>query len=171
MRPRKRKNQVTRGKEMTMKIDHAADGITADHPPGLGAVAVHRLPGMSQETSLRRERVMSRERSQVMERRGDDLVAGAVQGTVHNHCGVHYSLLLFFMLLSSIAYVLYFVPDLSREWFKLHQSSKKSKVTLLYYFDLLLVVCIRGHRSSFRIVIERFYSKLSEVIIMVIVNP
>ena len=71
------------------------------------------------------------------------------------------------MLLSSIAYVLYFVPDLSREWFKLHQSSKKSKVTLLYYFDLLLVVCRRGHRSSFRIVIEWFYSKLSEVIIVV----
>mmetsp|Transcript_70366 Transcript_70366/g.115720 ORF Transcript_70366/g.115720 Transcript_70366/m.115720 type:complete len:184 (+) Transcript_70366:529-1080(+) len=80
MRPRKRKNQVTSGKEMTTKKDHAADGITADHPPGLGAVAVHRLPGMSQETSLRRERVMSRERSQVMERRGDDLVVGAVQG-------------------------------------------------------------------------------------------
>lgn len=76
------------------------------------------------------------------------------------------------MLLSSIAYVLYFVPDLSRE------SGKKSKVTLLYYFDLLLTVCIRGHHSSFRIVIERFYSKLSEVIIVVktiniivIVNP
>ena len=64
------------------------------------------------------------------------------------------------MLLSSIAYVLYFVPDLSREWFKLHQSGKKSKVTLLYYFDLLLVVCIRGHRSSFRIVIEMFYLKV-----------
>lgn len=80
MRPRKRKNQGTSGKEMTMKIDHAADGITADHPPGLGAVAVHHLPGMSQETSLRRGRVMSRERSQVMERREDDLVAGAVQG-------------------------------------------------------------------------------------------
>lgn len=80
MRPRKRKNQGTSGKEMTTKKDHAADGITADHPPGLGAVAVHRLPGMSQETSLRRGRVMSRERSQVMEKRGDDLVAGAVQG-------------------------------------------------------------------------------------------
>lgn len=77
---------------MTTKKDHAADGIMAEHPPGLGAVAVHRLPGMSQETSLMRGRVMSRERSQVMERREDDLVAGAVQGTVHKHCGVHYSL-------------------------------------------------------------------------------
>ena len=74
------------------------------------------------------------------------------------------------MLLSSIAYVLYFVPDLSREWFKLYQSGKKSKVTLLYYFDLLLVVCRRGHRSSFRIVIERFYSSWSKLLI-VIVNP
>ena len=53
------------------------------------------------------------------------------------------------MLLSSIAYVLYFVPDLSREWFKLHQSGKKSKVTLLYYFDLLLVVCIYKRASFF----------------------
>lgn len=101
MRPRKRKNQGTSGKEMTMKKDHAADGITADHPPGLGAVAVHRLPGMSQETSLRRGRVMSRERSQVMERRGDGLVAGAVQGTVHKHCGVHYSLLCSFLKIST----------------------------------------------------------------------
>ena len=116
MRPRKRKNQGTSGKEMTMKIDHAADGITADHPPGLGAVAVHRLPGMSQETSLRRERVMSRERSQVMERRGDDLVAGAVQGTVHNHCGVHYSLLRSFLKVSlccCLVLLIYFILSLT----------------------------------------------------------
>lgn len=116
MRPRKRKNQGTSGKEMTMKIDHAADGITADHPPGLGAVAVHRLPGMSQETSLRRERVMSRERSQVMERRGDDLVVGAVQGTVHKHCGVHYSLLRSFLKISlccCLVLLMYFILSLT----------------------------------------------------------
>lgn len=116
MRPRKRKNQGTSGKEMTTKIDHAADGITADHPPGLGAVAVHRLPGMSQETSLRRERVMSRERSQVMERTGDDLVVGAVQGTVHKHCGVHYSLLRLFLKISlccCLVLLMYFILSLT----------------------------------------------------------
>ena len=44
------------------------------------------------------------------------------------------------MLLSSIAYVLYFVPDLSREWFKLHQTGQKNQklLCLNYYFDLLL---------------------------------
>ena len=101
---------------MTMKIDHAADGITADHLPGLGAVAVHHLPGMSQETSLRRERVMSRERSQVMERRGDDLVTGAVQGTVHKHCGVHYSLLCSFLIMSlccCLVLLMYFILSLT----------------------------------------------------------
>lgn len=115
MRPRKRKNQGTSGKEMTTKKDHAADGITAHHPPGLGAVAVHRLPGMSQETSLRRGRVMSRERSQVMERRGDDLVAGAVQGTVHKHSGVHYSLLHSFLksLCCCLVLLMYFILSLT----------------------------------------------------------
>lgn len=116
MRPRKRKNQGTSGKEMTTKKDHAADGITADHPLGLGAVAVHHLPGMSQETSLRRGRVMSRERSQVMERREDDLVAGAVQGTVYKHCGIHVSLLHSFLKISTCCcpvLLVYFILSLT----------------------------------------------------------
>lgn len=78
-RSRKREIQVISGSETTMMRGHAAGASMADHPHGPGAAVVHHPLGiMSRVISLRRGGVKSREKSQVMERRGGDLAAGAV---------------------------------------------------------------------------------------------
>ena len=64
---------------MTTRTGHAVGDRMADHlPHGPGAVAVPHLNGMSQGISLRKGRVMNREKSLVKEKKeGDLLAAGA----------------------------------------------------------------------------------------------
>ena len=70
------------GNEMTTRKGHAAGASMADHRHGPGVAAARRPLGMSQGISLKKgEGVKSREKSQVMERRGGDPAADAVQGT------------------------------------------------------------------------------------------
>lgn len=79
MMSRRNLTQEINRNRMTTRTGHAVGDRMADHlPHGPGAVAVPHLNGMSQGISLRKGRVMNREKSLVKEKKeGDLLAAGA----------------------------------------------------------------------------------------------